>query len=100
MVYSGPRKIKVGTNIITIKNHKFKGSEYADFDPWLYEMRISKDKMCASVIRQTVLHEIIHAIEKSNVAIKSLNEQQVEQLATGIYGVLRDNKKLVRWLLK
>ena len=98
MVYTGPKKINIGANKIHVILYKFPGPEYADYDPWLSEIRVSSDKMSHSVERQTILHELIHAIEKGNVAIKSLTEQQTESLASGIYDLIRQNKKLVKWI--
>lgn len=49
--------------------------------------------------KQTFLHELLHIIEETNNSIPDLTEVQIEQLATGLYSFMRENKKLVEWIL-
>ena len=48
--------------------------------------------------QDTVLHEVIHAVEYGMQL--EMEEEQVHSLASGLYAVLRDNPKLVKYLLK
>jgi hypothetical protein len=101
MVYSGPKKVIVGYNTTKIVPHTFSEKEtakFADFDSWTYEIRISNDDMSHDILRQTVLHELIHAIEYGNVSTKRLTEVQVEQLSAGLYGLIRDNPSFIKWI--
>ena len=46
--------------------------------------------------RDTLLHEVIHAID---YAVKTkLSEEQVSALATGLYAVFSDNPNFMEWL--
>ena len=58
----------------------------------LYSLKQGSDQL-----KDTVLHEILHAIDYAVQA--NLKERQVHIMATGILSVLRDNKKLAEWLL-
>jgi hypothetical protein len=49
-------------------------------------------------MQDTSLHEIIHAVDES-LAL-GMTEAQVHQLATGLLGVLKDNRAYSRWLLR
>ena len=51
------------------------------------------DKLAKSVIEETLLHEIIHAVD-INYNNHSLNEDTVDRLSEGLYQVLKDNFKL------
>lgn len=48
--------------------------------------------------RETVLHEILHALEVQMDA--KIPERCVTQLAVGLYAALKDNPKLVTYLLE
>lgn len=98
MSYSGPKQVKILSNTIKIRKTGIKN--YAQFSPWGFFINVSKDPMGKDVEKRTVLHELIHAIEHTNVNIKDLNEQQVEQLALGLYSLIRDNKDFIRWIQK
>ena len=47
--------------------------------------------------RDTVLHEVTHALETS--LDLGLTERQVQLLATGLLAVLSDNKEFTKWLI-
>jgi len=101
MSYSGPKKVKIMGNTIPINKKKLKSSgDYAQFSPWGFYIDISKDPMGPDVERRTIIHELIHTIEFTNINIKHLNEQQVEQLALGVYSLIRDNKEFIKWVQK
>ena len=67
----------------------------------LCELRVENikiaDNMTANMTRQTLLHEIIHAIDFH--AQIGLTEAQVNALDYGILGVLRSNPDLAAYLL-
>lgn len=48
--------------------------------------------------RDTVLHEVLHCCEAA--AGIELQEQEVASIATLLYGVMRDNPELVKWLMR
>lgn len=48
--------------------------------------------------RETMLHEIMHALEAQMNA--SIPEAKLRQLAVGLYAALKDNPKLVAYLLE
>jgi hypothetical protein len=103
MVYTGPKEITVGVNKVKVIPHNFSEKEsqkFADFDSWTYEIRVSNDKMSHDVIRQTLLHELLHSIEYGNFPIKKLTEVQVEQLSAGLYSLIKDNKDFIKWIQK
>jgi len=48
--------------------------------------------------RETLLHEILHALEVQMHA--HIPEDKLRQLAVGLYATLKDNQKLVQYLLE
>lgn len=68
-------------------------------DHGLAEITI-KANMNYQVQAQTVLHEIVHAIEVQSGRRKELKESMVDAIATGIYQVMRENPALVRMITK
>ena len=66
-------------------------------DPQLDEIRISSTSI-PSKQEQVTIHEILHGIEE--VYNIKLTEKQIDALATGILSVAKDNKKLIRKLVK
>ena len=91
-------KIKI---IDAIWRRKFVGSKLnadsgeCDFDKCLITQAKSE---CPQRRRNTLTHEITHAI--SDALGLDLKERQVHAFATGWLQVLRDNPKLVKYLLK
>jgi len=55
------------------------------------------DSLAPDVKAETVLHEIVHAVEHATDA--DLSETQVARLARGLYAVCRDNERYMRALL-
>ena len=49
---------------------------------------------------QTLLHEIVHAIESQTGRRQELKEPMIDALAFGFYQVLRDNPDLVKAIMK
>ena len=100
MSYSGPKKVNILCHQIPIKVKKIPASKYATFETRKYEIEVSTAPMGDTVERQSVLHELIHAIEFSNTGNKNFTESQVETLANGIYSLIRDNKEFIKWVQK
>lgn len=50
--------------------------------------------------RQTVLHELLHAVKESYIGTRWPNEEEdtIQQLSTGLFQVLEDNPELCCWL--
>jgi len=67
----------------------------SDFDRCLIVHTVNE---CEQQRRDTLLHEIIHAVSDS-IKLK-LKEKQVHALACALLAVLRDNPELVEYLLK
>jgi len=61
---------------------------------------IISSKIKGSERKQTLLHEIIHAIGDSNINIKTLHEVQIEQLCLGLLSFFSENKEITKWLIK
>ena len=59
-----------------------------------------KSNMDDQIRVQTLLHEIIHAIETQTGRRRELKEPMIDALAFGIYQVMRDNPHLVRMITK
>ena len=59
-----------------------------------------KANMGRQIQVQTILHEIIHAIEVQTGRRHELKEPIIDALAFGIYQVLRDNPQLVKMITK
>jgi len=51
------------------------------------------DKLSESIIEETLLHEILHAVDV-NYNHHTLSEEAVDRLSEGLYQVLKDNFKL------
>ena len=100
MTYSGPKNIRVLDTEVKVLVKKLEGEAYAQYSPWGHFIQVSDEDMGSDVERRTILHELVHAIEHTNVEIKRLNETQVEQLALGIHSLIRNNKELIRWIQK
>ncbi len=48
-------------------------------------------------MRDTLLHELIHSLDET--LSLDLTEQQVHALAGGLYGLFKDNPKLIQWII-
>lgn len=96
-----PKKIKVAGHIYKIKfddkgltKEHLIGQTNNDFK----EIRIckhykSKRARAKSEIEETLMHEIVHAVDK-NYNNSSLSEKEINRLSQGLYQVLKDNFKL------
>jgi len=51
------------------------------------------DRNCQAQNKETLFHEIFHIV--SDLTASKLSERQVTAMSTGIYSVLKDNKKLL-----
>lgn len=93
-----PKKVNIVGCEYTIEGFKFledtNGMCVGEFGKILVKDSLSLDKK-----KQTLLHESIHAIENSNNAVEDLTEIQVELLATGLLCFIKDNKKVLEWLM-
>ncbi len=51
-----------------------------------------------SQMRETCLHEVVHAVEW---AVKAdMEEDEVGRMARGLFAVLRDNPSFVKWIME
>ena len=58
----------------------------------LYDPRMGED-----AIKETFLHEVIHVLDYDHQ--NHLKESQVHRLAAGIYGFLKDNPEVAKWIV-
>lgn len=83
------------------KRHRVCWDADIDGDCGLMEfkpLRISIGKgMAPDEERESLLHEVMHAVEWQQGL--TLKEEQVRQLSVGVFETLRNNKKLVEYLL-
>jgi len=56
-----------------------------------------RDKEALSYNQDTVLHELVHAVDET--LRLGMKEQQVHQLASALLAVIKHNPALVNWLL-
>jgi hypothetical protein len=56
------------------------------------------DEQCLEAMQDTLMHEIVHAVESCmNITV---SETAVTRFATGLLAVLRENPKVVEYLLR
>jgi hypothetical protein len=98
-----PDMVKVGGiryKVSYIPNLKDDGRPLdGQIDHSLAEISI-KANMDEQIMAQTVLHEILHAIESQTGRRHELKEPMIDAIAFGIYQVIRDNPQLVRMIVK
>lgn len=92
-----PKSVKVGQLICPINVIKLE-DYYGRFNRVNQVIEISNDLKGMDILRMTTLHEIIHAMETNNTNIDFLTEPQVDNIATGIYSLIKDNKKFIKWV--
>lgn len=103
-------KVKVGAydvSIRWIKDLYSVGDKFGLFDSDKLEICIC-DTQNAQGKKDTVIHEINHAIwyvfdigsGAKNKEEAETEEYIVRTMATGWYGVIKDNKELMKWLCK
>jgi hypothetical protein len=101
MSYSGPKQLKLLNYTIDVTVDKLPEEHiYAMWSPWLQKIKVSDKKMSPLVERQTIIHELVHAIRSTNLGTRSLTEAQVEQFALGFLSIIRDNKEFIKWVQK
>jgi hypothetical protein len=78
----------------TFKNYKLAAEVNHDKHEIMIASHSSKtEKKARSEIEQSLLHEIVHAVNTRYLPRKNrLYEGQVEQISEGLYQVLKDNK--------
>jgi hypothetical protein len=84
-------------NIKFLKDTKFEEDEFGEVDFDKMEISINVEKGTDHQ-RDTVVHEILHAIDYDMKL--NLSEKQVRSLACAVYQVLKSNIKLRRWLFR
>lgn len=99
-----PNQVKVGGHQISIKiapRSDIKGS--ADYRCYTKAIRVADD-MAPSEVGTSVVHEILHAMWHSSGLYQSYKpkteEDIVKTLEPWLYQVMRDNPKLVRWIME
>jgi Zn-dependent peptidase ImmA (M78 family) len=101
-----PSRVRVGGHEFTIRYRKFADKEKA------LGLCIYKDARVEIATgqtpfdtRDTVLHEIMHALLAKQGHVGSCfknetEERYVNALASGVVGVLQDNPELAKWLIE
>ena len=92
-----PKKVVVGQLKCPIIVKRL-DENYGDFDRVTQVINISDELPDSDIVRLTLLHELVHAMETNNTAISYLTEPQVDNIANGLYSLIKDNKKLVEWI--
>jgi Zn-dependent peptidase ImmA (M78 family) len=97
-------KIKIGAvsyKVLFVENPTKRdgGAIDGQIDHGWAEILIKKN-MDKQIQVQTILHEILHAIEAQSGRPHELKEPMVDALAFGIYQALRDNPQLVKLITK
>ena len=57
-----------------------------------HEIHLNRDN-CSGQNTETLFHEIFHVV--SNLTGSNLNEKQITAMSSGVYSVLRDNRRLL-----
>ena len=90
------QQVKIGpqTFVIVFEEDLHRGEAELDGYIRFYNSTISLDMRLNEFAQiQTLWHEIVHAL-LNNAGIKTVPEEAVDALATGIVGVLQDNEWL------
>lgn len=101
-----PTKVRVNGEDFSIKYRRFEDKEKA-----VGQLLYKKSKIEIATgqtplnVKDTVLHEIMHAILVKQGHIGGCFEDETEEkyvnaLSTGIVGVLQDNPELAEWLIE
>lgn len=91
-----PKSVKIGPHTIKIVYEKTKKDYIGIYiaDDNLIALR---KKMPLSKLKETLLHEIMHSFDENY--LMKLGEERVNNLALYIYQFIKENPKIVRWLL-
>lgn len=101
-----PTKVRVNGAEFKIKYRKFAESEKALGLCRYKEARLEiATGQTQFDTKDTVLHEILHAIlskqgHSGRCFENALEEKYVNPIATGVIGILQDNPELARWLIE
>lgn len=101
-----PSKVRVGAHVyrlkydIELRRHELTG--LCSTDPqWI---SIAPGVMAATTERETVLHELLHAVWNQTALAKKMTpdeqEEAIWQLAPLVLALLRDNPRLVTYLIE
>jgi len=102
-----PKRVRINGEEFAIRYRRFKVSEKA-LGVCLYQhsrLEIATPQTAVN-LRDTVLHEIMHAILAKQGHTGSCfdsdetEERYISALATGVIGVLQDNPELAAWLIE
>lgn len=94
-------KIKLINRIInaninfTNKNFKSMGEYDQTKDIIVVDKYLSTDQK-----KLTLMHELIHAMDQGHTEIKYLDEKQIDALATEMLYFIRNNKRIINYLMK
>jgi len=98
-----PKKIKIANHVYKIvawsDEIAFAKSRFGECDCLALEIRIQTNNI-KSLVSETLVHEIMHAIYWSyNIKVEDDEERIVGTMAVGMSQVLQDNKMLRNFLL-
>lgn len=91
-----PLEVRVMGKVFTVVAQKL-DTEYGTMDPMSQVITIDPGATGTGNIEDTLLHELFHATE-SHAGLK-YNEKWVRPISSGILAILRDNPKLVKFLI-
>ena len=98
------RQIKIGPYMFEVKHVPDLRDEdgkklYGRHDGTYKVIEISS-RQCEDMKRETVIHECLHAIiDVTGLDVKGLEESYVTAMSPVIMSWMRDNKKMVKWIL-
>ncbi len=96
-----PPSIRIGPFDVALeaKDKLSEADEWGDFE--VVTIRLKSAQPSPTFAVDTLLHEIYHAIYKWHSLRKHDDEERIcSVMATGLTQVLRDNPKLLAWILK
>ena len=79
----------------TVRRRSFPEKGYITFGQTRAQKHLIllNNKNCRGQDKETLMHEIFHVV--SNLTGSNLSEKQVTAMASGLYSVIKDNKKLL-----
>ena len=93
-----PKKVRIGQLVCPITVAETSADVYGRFNRATQDIIINQDITGEDLLRLTLIHEAIHAMESNNTSIDTISEEQIDNLALGVYSLIKDNKKLVEWI--
>jgi|SRR6056297_959418 len=92
-----PSKVHFPTDTVPVEYVWTNDTDYGEFITLRNTIEVNQN-LSDDVMRQTLLHELLHAIESHNSGITLLTETQVEHISSYLLYILRNNDELLTYL--